>query len=260
MKKTTMTLAACLSMLCAACLMGNGNATANDIRDNASNIAVAAQDSDLFIQLNQLDQSSDAKFSESLIAADNDQSGDAKCFYWYTTYPCAYTYVPTYYYYTYYCPVYYVNFRLVTYTVPVIETPVVTTTSCVTTTYTTYYKATGKTRTGAVIDSKIPGNSPLAKLGLRSGDIVTSVDGRPVTSISDVKAATTKSKLTFYRGGKIKVASKGILQNGTSASRSVASKGAETECAIAANALRNQGEMSMYEYYDRIEAANVNVD
>ena len=251
MKKSTTTLAAaCLALLCTAGFMSAGNATAGDANDNAPSIAAASQDSGLFIRLDQLDQSSDAKFSESLAQADGDQSGDAKCFYWYYSYPCAYA--PAYCYYTYYCPVYYVSFRIVTYTVPVVPAcvaaPVVSATPCV-----TYYKSTGKTRTGAVINSKVPANSPLARLGLRSGDIVTSVDGRPVTSISDVRAARSSSKLTFYRGGKLKVAGRGILR-GASAARSAAGKDA-SERTVTASDLRGMGEISMYEYYDRIEGA-----
>jgi len=177
---------------------------------------VAALEASLFASMETLDTSSDAKFAEQLEASEGND-GAAKCWFWcwrrrWVTYP-------HYYYQTWYCPTYYVPFRIVTYSVPVVRTvvttpvvttpvvttPVVTTpvaqqpviqtatpaTNTVTTTATATATATAgvvtkflptsqKVARGAVIDAKVPDNSPLAKIGLRAGDIITKVDGNPV--------------------------------------------------------------------------------
>ena len=97
-------------------------------------------------------------------------------------------------------------------TTPVVTTPVVTTpvaqqpviqtatpaTNTVTTTATATATATAgvvtkflptsqKVARGAVIDAKVPDNSPLAKIGLRAGDIITKVDGNPVNAMIDIR-------------------------------------------------------------------------
>ena len=200
---------------------------------------LAALDSEYFVSMDRMDTSSNAKFSEALIREDGNDP-DAKC--WFRGYR---GYYPSYYYYSWYCPVYVVPLRLVVYTVPV---TVISTT-------TIFFKSSGRTATGAVIDKQVPSNSPLLKMGLRSGDIITSVDGNPVHSLLDVRRIKSTSNVTYVRGNKIKVAGKPLLQRVTDSS----AKNYEglDQKAIDLGAIKSlqKSEMSLYDYYDQQEKA-----
>ncbi|MBE6427043.1 MAG: PDZ domain-containing protein [Planctomycetaceae bacterium] len=247
---------------------------------------VAALEASLFASMETLDTSSDAKFAEQLEASEGND-GAAKCWFWcwrrrWVTYP-------HYYYQTWYCPTYYVPFRIVTYSVPVVRTvvttpvvttpvvttPVVTTpvaqqpviqtatpaTNTVTTTATATATATAgvvtkflptsqKVARGAVIDAKVPDNSPLAKIGLRAGDIITKVDGNPVNAMIDIRRITPDSTIEFVRGSQIKVAGKQILQNGTAQNMNGAKSADVTVSQLQS---LQETEMTLYEYYDNME-------
>lgn len=244
MKKSLFVVASIVFALC----LTMGNVFAQENRKMTEQ-EIAALESQLFISADKMDLSDEAKFGEQLIAADGDDS-NAKCWYWGYSY---YYYYPTYYYYVWYCPCYYVNFRLVNYTVPVVETT--TTTVATTETMTIIAKSSGKVSRGAVIDQKVPANSPLAKMGLRSGDIITSVDGNPVNGLLDVRRIKSDSNVTFVRGNKIQVAGKPLLKRANSAV--VKSNAGMTQATIDLNVVKSMQDkkMSLYEYYDRQEKA-----
>ncbi len=160
-------------------------------------------------------------------------------------------------------------------TTPVVTTPVVTTpvaqqpviqtatpaTNTVTTTATATATATAgvvtkflptsqKVARGAVIDAKVPDNSPLAKIGLRAGDIITKVDGNPVNAMIDIRRITPDSTIEFVRGSQIKVAGKQILQNGTAQNMNGAKSADVTVSQLQS---LQETEMTLYEYYDNME-------
>jgi len=101
-------------------------------------------------------------------------------YYWRPVY-----YRPVYTYYRYYCPSYYTHFTWTT-----IAT-------------TTVYKSASDTN-GAMLDSDPEPGSPLARQGLRKGDIITHVDGQPLRSLQDLNRATANSKLTVKKGDETK--------------------------------------------------------
>lgn len=227
---------------------------------------VAALESGLFVNVDAMDTSDEAKFAQQLIAESGDDQ-DAKCWFWCWRYPRWY-YYPTYYYYSWYCPCYYVRFRIVTYTIPTVTaetTTVAATATTATTTETTtasvasttiIAKSSGKVAKGAVIDQKVPSSSPLRKMGLRAGDIVTNVDGNPVQSLLDVRRIKSNSNITYVRGNQIRVAGKPLLQKAT---ESVAKSFAGSEqSAVNTNDIKNaqSSTMSLYEYYDGLENAS----
>ena len=160
-------------------------------------------------------------------------------------------------------------------TTPVVTTPVVTTpvaqqpviqtatpaTNTVTTTATATATATAgvvtkflptsqKVARGAVIDAKVPDNSPLAKIGLRAGDIITKVDGNPVNAMIDIRRITPDSTIEFVRGSQIKVAGKQILQNGTAQNMNGAKSADVTVSQLQS---LQETEMTLNENYDNKE-------
>lgn len=250
---------------------------------------VAAMEASLFANFDTMDSSSDAKFAQELESLSGND-GAAKCWFWCWRRPVRFVY-PTYYYYTWYCPVYYVPLRIVTYSIPVIRpVPVVqtvqteagaasataaaaaaTATATATATagdatatasasanagvVTKFLPSSGRVSKGAVIDAKVPQNSPLFKMGLRSGDIITSVDGTPVQSMLDARRIKANSSVTYVRGDQIKVAGKPILQN-SSAQVAQAESGAKTaDLSLESVKSMQASEMSLYEYYDSQEKA-----
>lgn len=247
---------------------------------------IAALEASLFSNLETMDPSDGAKFAQELEAqAGND--GSAKCWFWCWRRPVRY-YYPCYYYYSWYCPVYYVPLRIVTYSVPVVTTRVVTpvvttpvvaapevqtvqtqtvqaqasattiassgetTASASASIVTKFLPSSGRVSKGAVIDGSVPANSPLRKMGLRSGDIITSVDGNPVNSLLDARRIKADSNITYVRGNQIKVAGKPILQgNASNAQPNNGSKSID----LTIDSIKNlqESEMSLYEYYDNLE-------
>jgi len=122
--------------------------------------------------------------------SDNDADGAVKCFRWYYR-PAVYYrpvwrpvyYRPYYCYYRHYCPVWYTYFTWTTITI---------------------YK--GGDSFGAMLDSDPRPGSALANQGLRKGDIITSVDGRSLSHLSDLKNVTANSRITFQKGNAVKFA------------------------------------------------------
>lgn len=253
-------------------LCGAGSLMAAD--NKAANAEAEKLESQLFIIADEGTVSDNAKLANFL---SSDKDPQAKC--WFSR-NCCYYYPYSYYYYDWYCSWYYVPFQIVYYTVPV--QPVVTVTPAVTTTtvsnvvttpaaVTTTASVTETTETvastetmiiakssqqvarGAVIDKKVPTNSPLYKMGLRAGDVIAKIDGKPVNSMVDVRRMTSKSKVVFIRGNQIKVASKQLLTK-TDKKISKSSNGINAN-EINLDVLKKvQGkEMSLYEYYDSME-------
>lgn len=229
-------------------------------------------ESQLFMKVDSSIISDNAKLAEFLIG---DGDTQAKCWFWgWRSY-----YTPCYYYYDWYCDWYYVPLRIVYYTVPVrpvvTVTPAVTTTavsnivttpaavttaSAVTTTSTVaaepmtfIAKSSNQMARGAVIDSKVPSNSPLFKMGLRSGDVITKINGKPVNSMIDVRRMNKNSQVVFIRGNQIKVADRQPLTKVSSdLGKSLMTLNAKD---INLNVLKKAQNrtMSLYEYYDSLE-------
>ena len=74
------------------------------------------------------------------------------------------------------------------------------------------------TDTGALI-SQIAQNGPAAKAGLKAGDVITTVDGKGITTADDlIKAIRNRSigdtiQVTFYRGNNLQTASVTLAEN-----------------------------------------------
>ncbi|MDO4573929.1 MAG: PDZ domain-containing protein [Planctomycetia bacterium] len=241
---------------------------------------VAALEASLFANLETMDTSSDAKFAQELEASEGND-GAAKCWFWCWRRPVRY-YYPCYYYYTWYCPVYYVPLRIVTYSVPVVtvqpvqtvQTQVVTptqpaqtqasatavastgdaTATATASVVTKFLPSSGRVAKGAVIDATVPATSPLFKMGLRSGDIITTVDGNAVNSLLDARRIKADSNITYVRGNQIKVAGKPILQ-GNSKSVQVSDGSKSNDVTVDSIKEIQKSEMSLYEYYDSLEKA-----
>lgn len=263
MKKSFFAFAAA----CMIAALGAGSAQAQDLDKNATQDEIAAFESENFIDFNALDSSSDAKFGASLIAANGEgaEGEDAKCWFWGWRY---YTYYPSYYYYSWYCPCHFVNYRLVYYTVPttvVTTTPVVNQVTNITTTSASVSasgssatavaiaKSTGQTACGGVID-EIRANSPLAKLGLKVGDVVTSVDGKQVKSMSDLRNIKADSKLTFIPGSQISVSKKSVNHTPNATESKSLSKDAPMSVSNHNDAFGDKETISLYEYYEALGA------
>ena len=257
----------------AACMiaaLGAGAAQAQDLDKNATQDEIAAFEAENFVDFNALDSSSDAKFSASLVAANDEgaKNEDAKCWFWGWRY---YTYYPSYYYYSWYCPCHFVNYRLVYYTVPttvVTTTPTVsqttittsgptvanvTATSASSATAVAIAKSTGQTACGGVID-EIRANSPLAKLGLKVGDVVTSVDGVQVKSMSDLRKIKENSKLTFIPGSQISVSKKAVNHTPNATEAKSLSQEAPLSVSAHQKAFGDKETISLYEYYEALGA------
>lgn len=230
-------------------------------------------ESSLFMEAEESVVSDSAK-ALNFLSSDNDPQ--AKC--WFSGWR-SYYYPCSYYYYNWYCDWYYVPFRIVYYSVPV--QPVVAVTPAVTTAYvnytytwptaiTTTAAVTATTQTvastattiiaksskslasGAVIDKKVPSNSPLFKMGLRAGDIIAKIDGKPVNSMIDVRRMTKNSQVVFVRGNQIKVAGRQLLartNNGMAKSNGMNANNIDLD--VLKKAQSNK-EMSLYEYYDSL--------
>lgn len=250
------------SMFVAGLALLAANTTfAQDPSQKMSEAELAKLEADLFVTLDSTDADSEAK---ALDAALVDDDGTAKCLWW--RYRPAYYYYPSYYYYGWYCPVYYVPLRFVTYTVPVrytvytytpglpvaqtvVGAPAAADVAVVDDGYAV--KSSGRTARGAVISKEIPAKSPLAKIGLRTGDIVTKIDGKPVTSMADLKKINKNSKVEFVKGKGIKIASKSMNVRGA--------KGGDSAGAASVQDIKAEKEVSLYDYFDNLEDDNDDV-
>ncbi len=141
-------------------------------------------ESDLFYNVD--DATQDYK-GAAFKGGDND--GTVKCWRWY--------YRPTYYTYywrpVYYRP-YYCYYRY--WCVPCYA-------YCSWTTVAIYKGAENK---GAVLDTEPTAGSAMQSLDLHKGDIITAIDGKPLTSLSDLKNITANSNLTVHKGNNVKFA------------------------------------------------------
>ena len=63
---------------------------------------------------------------------------------------------------------------------------------------------------GAVVADPVRKNSPLAKAGIKQGDIIIAIDGAPVNDVSDLKKLTKGSRIKYVKGEKIQIANKAI--------------------------------------------------
>lgn len=280
MKRTVM-----MGLVLAMAGFAGANANANETKINDSNEPqmteqeLASLEASLFASMETLDTSSDAKFAEQLQASEGND-GNAKCWFW--CWRRRWVAYPRYYYQTWYCPTYYVPLRIVTYAVPVVRpvvvnpvvtTPVVTTPAVATPTVQTaptmtvtnatatatatatasviakFLPKSDKVAKGAVIDGTVPDHSPLKQFGIRSGDIITKVDGNPINSMLDVRRITKDSSIEFISGKQIKVAGKPILQNGGAMSSGAKSADVTVDQIKALQ----ETEMSLYDYYDNLE-------
>ncbi len=111
-------------------------------------------------------------------------------------------------------------------------------------------KSSGRAARGALIDKPVPANSPLAKLGLRTGDILTHIDGRPINSIYDLRQARTNSQVTFVRGNEILVSKRPMLQTATNAVTKSFDGSEENMIPVSTLKFLQTKSMSLYEYYD----------
>ncbi len=253
-------LAMCAVCLAATFATGALNAQEPKAMSEQDAQAAAAAEAEVFSQYETLDVESDDAIAKSL----NGGTESKCCWFWYWR-PVRYYYYPAYYYYyTWYCPVYYVNLRLVSYTVDVptatVATASTTTSSSTTTTETSVEVVKTKSgqtaiAKGAVIDGKVKANSILAKKGLRSGDVITKIDGRPINSMNDVKNIKANSRITYVPGDKVKIAKKAVLQKKTD---EVAKSydGFKTQPVKLNDVKAAEPGMTLYDYYNKtVESA-----
>lgn len=229
-------------------------------------------ESQLFMQVDDSIISNGAKLANFLA---NDGDPQAKC--WFGGWRSYYT--PCYYYYDWYCDWYQVPLRIIYYTVP--TQPVVTVTPAVTTTTVSNVVTTSAAITttlpvtssaavasvetaiiakssntvvkGAVIDKTVPQDSPLFKMGLRAGDIIAKINGKPVSSMIDIRRMSRNSEVVFIRGHQIKVADKQPLTKVGSdlGKSSMTLNTKDINLKVLEKAQKRT--MSLYEYYDSLE-------
>ena len=141
-------------------------------------------------------------------------------------------YRPVYTYYRYWVPVYRTHFTWTT-----IAT-------------TTVYKSASDTN-GAMLDSDPAPNTPLARQGLRKGDIITHVDGQPLRSLQDMNRVTANSRLTVQKGNETKFAGN-LLKNADDNLMKSFEGMQEVEAGtLMSNAEVRNADLDMYKYFDR---------
>ncbi len=249
------------AVACVIAAFGAASAQAQELDKNATPEEIAAFEAENFVDFDELTAGGAAKAAQQLIAETEEgaEGSDAKCWFW----GWRYYYYPRYYYYTWYCPCYYVPFRIVTYTVPttIVTTPAVATTTTATSTTTTpastvaIAKSTGKTACGAVISEAIPANSPLAKMGLKVGDVVTHVDGVQVKSLVELRRVKADSKLKFIPGNQITVSKKQInhVPNESGAKALENGVKALSELNVGEKSIGENETVTLYEYFEALE-------
>jgi membrane-associated protease RseP (regulator of RpoE activity) len=170
----------------------NVSAQPQNFADQVKELNQSFSESDVFYNVD-----SEKDYNEKAFSS-NDADGTVKCWFWYyrPTYRLYYWrpvyYRPAYYYYRYYT--YRTYFRWSTYVV---------------------YKGLSKgTENGnaAILDTDPVSGSPFAAHGLRKGDVITAIDGKPVTSLADLNQVTANSKLTVQKGNAVKFAGN-LLKN-----------------------------------------------
>jgi len=172
---------------------------------------------------------------KALAFSDNDTEGAAKC--WRVYYrPRIYYrpvwrpvyYRPYYYYYRHYCPVWYTYFTWTTITV---------------------YK--GGESNGAMLDSDPRPGSVLAAQGLRKGDIITSIDGKPLSNLSDLKNVTANSRFTVQKGSGVKFAGNLLKNTDDSLAGSIDGLQEVEAGKLLTKTEIQTGDYDMYKVYDR---------
>jgi membrane-associated protease RseP (regulator of RpoE activity) len=141
-------------------------------------------------------------------------------------------YRPVYSYYRYYCQPYYTHFTW--------------TTVCTT----TEYKSSGDTN-GAMLDSDPSPNSPLARQGLRKGDIITHVDGQPLRSLQDLNRATGNSRLTIKKGNETQFAGNLLKSADENLMKGFAGMQEVEAGTLMTNAQVRAANLDMYKFFER---------
>jgi len=143
-------------------------------------------------------------------------------------------YRPVYTYYRYWYRPYYCHFSWTTVT-----------------TSTTFEKSAGDVN-GAMIDSDPTPDSPLARQGLRKGDIITHVDGQPLRSLQDLNRATANSRLTVQKGNETKFAGNLLKSADENLLKSFEGLQEVEVGTLMTNAqIREAGDLDMYKYFER---------
>jgi len=190
--------------------------------------AQAFSESDVFYNVDTDTNYKAAAFSDA------DAEGTVKCWRWYyRPYYRYYTwrpvyYRPAYYYYSYYVPTWYI--------------------SCSWTNVVVYKGASGS---GAMINSDPPANSPLAAKGLRKGDIITAINGQPLTNLADLKQVASDAELTVHKGNNVKYAGN-LLKNADADYMKNFEGMQETEAGtLMTKAEIQAGNYDMYKFYEQ---------
>ena len=142
-------------------------------------------------------------------------------------------YRPVYTYYRYWVRPYYCHFTWTTVT-----------------TSTTFYKSAGDVN-GAMLDSDPAPNSPLARQGLRKGDIITHVDGQPLRNLQDLNQATANSRLTVTKGNQTRFAGNLLKSADENLMKSFEGLQEVEAGTLMTNAQIREAEYDMYKFYDR---------
>jgi len=121
------------------------------------------------------------------------------------------------------------------------------------TTSTTFHKSANDVH-GAMLDSDPAPGTVLARQGLRRGDIITHVDGRPLQSLQDLNRATVNSKLTVQKGNETRFAGNLLKNANEDFMKSFDVEGMqEVEAGtLMTNAQIRESDLDMYKYLERI--------
>lgn len=188
MKKIIVTLA--LGTLCLF-VSQTSSAQPGTAEEQVKSLTQAFSEGDFF---HNVDSDENYASAKSAAFSSSDTDGTVKCFRWYyrpVVRPVVWRpvyYRPYYTYYRYYVRPYRCHFTWTTITV---------------------YKSLSKSASdsnGAMLDSDPEPGSPLATQGLRKGDIITAVDGQPLTSLQDLNRVTANSRLSVQKGNNVKFA------------------------------------------------------
>jgi S1-C subfamily serine protease len=102
-----------------------------------------------------------------------------------------------------------------------------------------------------MLDSDPAPNSPLARQGLRKGDIITHVDGQPLRSLEDLNRATANSRLTVQKGNETKFAGN-LLKNADDKLMKSFEGMQEVEAGtLMSNAQVRDADMDMYKFFEQ---------
>jgi membrane-associated protease RseP (regulator of RpoE activity) len=119
-------------------------------------------------------------------------------------------------------------------------------------TTTTLYKSPSDLN-GAMLDSDPAPGSPLARQGLRRGDIITHIDGQPLRNLQDLNRATANSRLTVQKGNQARFAGNLLKSADENLMKSFEGEGMQE---VEAGTLMTKAEIrtanyDMHRYFDR---------